>query len=177
MGKRKNRGKLKKNWEEVADYKRFIANSSISPESTVPVKNEMLMSSKEFVDDEDSRSKDLPIKSKPLRYKFFDWIKENVFPVIITTIVVSVSGVAIKHMVDLAVLSQRVEALERQVDSLVDDYVTQEILSLQLDKLAASINSDLTVSTSDIKMKLAEIEAEIEILKNDVEKKHQLGIE
>lgn len=170
MGKRKNRGNLKKNREEVADYKRFLANSSISPESTVPGRNEMLMSSKELAEDEDSSSKDLPIKSKPLRYKFFDWLKENVFPVIITTVVVSVSGVVIKHMVDLAVLSQRVETLEKQVDSLVDDYVTQEILSLQLEKLEASINSDLTVSTSDIKLKLSEIEAEIEILKKDVEK-------
>lgn len=177
MGKRKNRGNLKKNQEEVADYKRFIANSSISPESTVPVRNEMLISSKEFVDDEDSSSKNLPIKSKPLRYKFFDWVKENIFPVIITTAIVSVFGVVIGHMIDLAVLSQRVEALEKQVDSLVDDYVTQEILSLQLKNLEASINSDFTVSTSDIKLKLTEIEAEIKILKNDVEKKHQSGIE
>lgn len=170
MGKRKNKGNFKKNHEEVAEYKRFLANSTISPESTVPLENEMLRSSKELVNEEDSSNQDVPIKPKPARYKFFDWIKDNIFAAIITSIVLAASGLVIRHMVDLAVLNQRVSALEQQVESLVKDSATKEMMSLQLEKLEESINSNFTTSTGDIKIKLSEIEFEIEILRNSIEK-------
>lgn len=160
---RKSKGKrqLKKTPTEVKGYQNFIKESSYSPDSTVPVNNEFLQGSAEWGIHKEELDAPEKIKRTPAKYRFADWIKNNIFPTIITTIVVAIGSAVITHYVNIAVINQKIEHLENQVEQIEDDTVDKELLNSKLSEIESKLDSSYSLTLNDIKWQLKQLEEKI----------------
>lgn len=163
-GKRKG-GNYKKTPKQSQEYNSFIANSTYSPDATMPDANKMLSGTAEIYGQQEAEIERAdPIKKKSLKYRFWDWIKEHIFPTIITTVVIAIGTVLISHMVQIAVIEQKIEYLDEQIDMLSSETVDKEVLELQLDSLKKELESSSSLTLNDIKWQIKMLEEKINSL-------------
>lgn len=163
MGKKKS-GKFKKTQKEAQKYRDFLANSSFSPEDTVPVQNEMLQGSMEYdIEDEKINSSE-KIRKTPFKYRVGDWFKKNIFPTIITTVIIAIGSAVVAHQVNLAVINKQIEYIEKRIEQIDTDFVEKDVLDLELKQIISDIDSSYSLTFNDIKWQLKEIEEKINSL-------------
>lgn len=167
MGKKNRHNKqYKKTPADVKNYQNFINNSTDSPDSTIPVNNEYLQGSAELNSFDEELNTTSNIKKTPLKYRFMDWLKNNIFPTIITTIVIAIATATITHQVNIAVINQKIEYLETQVQQLKDGTVEKELLNSKLSEIEIKIKSSHSLELNDIKWQLKQLEDDVkELLK------------
>ncbi len=161
---KKKKGNFKKTPNQAQEYRDFIINSSYSPEGTVPVSNEMLQGSADRGFDEGKLESSDNIRRTPFRYRVGDWIKKNVFPAIIATILIAIGTAVIMHQVNLAVVNKQIEYIEKQLEQIDNDYVGKEEIQLRINEISSNIDSKLSITLNDIKWQLKEIEKQIDKL-------------
>jgi len=160
---KKHRGQFKKTSDQQQQYKAFIANPSSALEGTIQSTNEMLKGSNEYKDYDNGpiQSND-PIKKTPIRYQIWDWLKKNIIPTIIGTIVVAIGTAVITHAIKIAVINQRIEYLEIQIQTIYSDNVTKEYLSAQLENIKLELSNGFALSEKDFEWRIKNIEQWIE---------------
>lgn len=163
-GKKKG-GNYKKTPKQSHEYNSFIVNSTYSSDATMPDANKMLSGTAEIYGQQEAEIEHTdPIKKKPLKYRFWDWVKEHIFPTIITTLVIAIGSVLIDHMVQMAVIEQKIEYLGEQIDMLSSDTVDKEVLELQLYSLKKEMESSSSLTFNDIKWQIKILEEKINAL-------------
>lgn len=162
---------LKKKTSDAKEYRNFIENSSYSPDSTVPVSNEFLRGSAEWDSHSEELNSSAKIKKTPFKYRFTDWLKNNIFPTIITTVVIAIGTAVIAHQVNIAVINTKIEYIEKEISSLQDNSVDKEILSLKLSEIEAKLDSNHMISLNEIKWQLDELQEQIQDLRSDANEK------
>ncbi len=171
MSRRNRKGALKKSQVQLQRYKNFISSSSYSPEGTIPSSNEMLVGSDEVFSsgyEAEIHAKE-DIKKKPMKYKFSDWIKANVFPTIIVTAVIAIGSVVIAHKVEIAVVVQRIDYIEKRIEMIDDEDVERDYLQLQLDLIRTEMSNNTNNSLTEINWRIREIETRLADLEKDKE--------
>lgn len=159
---RKRKGNYKKTPAQLQTYRDFVANSSVSPPGTVPVNNELLQGSAEYNTDEGKLDSSEKIKPTPLKYKLGDWFKKNVFPTIITTVVVAIGTAVITHQVNIAVINTKIEYIEKRLEQVESNNVEKDALQLKINEIVANLESTYSITFNDIKWQLKEIEKELD---------------
>lgn len=165
MGQNSRRKRqLKKTRTEINSYQNFIKESSYSPDSTIPVNNEFLQGSAEWGIYNEELDAPKKIRKTPAKYRFTDWIKSNVFPTIITTIVIAIGGTVITHYVNIAVINQKIVHLENRVQQIEDSTVDKELLNSKLSEIESKLDSSYSLTLNDIKWQLKQLEEKISSL-------------
>ncbi|MBQ3497652.1 MAG: hypothetical protein IJA87_00845 [Clostridia bacterium] len=164
MSRKRKKGNLKKNNSQLKEYNNFIMNSSFSPNSTIPITNNMLLGTAEFEDDNGELESSKEIKKTPLKYKAIDWLKQNIFPTIITTIVVAIGSTVLAHQISIAVVNEKIDNIKNKIEELEENSVNKEIFSLQLEDIEKNINSSYSITLNDIKWQIKILEEKIEKL-------------
>ena len=161
----KKKGNYKKTPAQLQKYREFISDPSFSPAGTVPVSNEMLQGSADYGYDEGNLESPDNIKRTPLKYRVGDWLKKNIFPAIISAILLAIGTAVISHQVNLAVVNKQIEFIDKRIEQLENDYVGKETLQLRINEIASNIDSTYSITLNDIKWQLKEIEEELDSLK------------
>lgn len=160
--KRHKSGNYKKMPNQTHAYNSFIANSTYSPDATMPDANKMLSGTAEISGrNEDQIDSVDPIKKTPFKYRFLDWVKEHIFPTIMTTVVVAIGSVLISHKVQIAVIDQRIVYLDKQIEMISSETVDKELLELQLEALKKEVDSSSSLALNDIKWQIKILEEKI----------------
>lgn len=161
--KNKKKGSnFKKNPAQVHAYSSFIANSSYSPDATMPDANKMLLGTAEIHGQQEAEiEQNDPIRKKSVKYRIGDWIKEHIFPTIITTIIIAIGTVLISHTIQLAVMEQKIEYLDEQIDALSSEAVDKDELELQLESLKKELENSSALALNDIKWQIKILEDKI----------------
>lgn len=163
--KKKNSGNYKKTPDQAHAYNSFIAKSLYSPDATMPDANKMLSGTAEILGQREAEIDRVdPIKKTPFKYRFWDWVKEHIFPTIITTVVIAIGSVLISHMIQMAVIEQRIDYLDKQIEMISNETVDKELLELQLESLKKEIDSSSSLTLNDIKWKIKILEDKISSL-------------
>jgi len=158
-----HKGQFKKSIAQQQQYKDFIANCSGRYEGTVPSTNDLLVGSDEYKEHIDSPiSAGEEIKRTPIRYQIWDWLKKNIVPTIIGAIVVAIGTTVIAHKVKIAVIQQRIDYLENQIQTMQSDNATKEYLAFQLDSIKMEFSNEIALKGNDIDWRLKNIEQWIE---------------
>lgn len=162
----KRKGTLKKNQNQRQQYKKYVSSLSNSPDSTVPSYNPMLIGSDEI--SADNQDEELhgeeTVKKTPLKYRAIDWLKKNVGVAVVTAIIIGVGTALINHGINLSVLSQRVDYLEKRIENINEEYVEKDYLQIQLELLKSEMQNDKNQSLNDINLKIKEIEIRLNAL-------------
>ncbi len=159
---KKKKGSHKKSTAEYQDYRNFITNSVYSPESTIPVHNEMLQGSSEYSNNDEEINSSDNIKKTPIKYRISDWIRKNVFPTIITTLCIAIGSAVIAHQVNISVINKQIEYIEKKIEQIDSDTVEKEVLDLKLQEIVTEMNSSFSISFNDVKWQLKELEEKID---------------
>ncbi|MBO4818860.1 MAG: hypothetical protein J5528_01865 [Firmicutes bacterium] len=163
MGKNKRKGPLKKTQTELQNYKEFISSSSSSLDSTVPSQNTMLVGSDEVWSN--NRDKELygqeAVKKTPLKYRVLDWIKANLFAAVISAVIIGIATTVITHKVSIAIITQRIEYLDKKIDSIDEENVEKEYLQIQLELIKTEITYDNNSTLNELNWRLKDIEARL----------------
>ena len=168
MSRGKNkRGQFKKTPQESHAYQHFIAESSYNPDATLPVNNSMLVGSSDVGDNFDEIAPSAPIKRTPPKYILLDWLKKNIFPAIITTIVIAIGTAVFTHSISIAVMKEQISSIEKEIATLEETCVSVDTLDLKLKNIKTELDSTTLLSLNDIEWKIKEIEKEIEKLQTD----------
>ena len=166
--KKKKSGNYKKTPDQAHAYNSFIAKSPYSPDATMPDANKMLSGTGEISGQHEAEIDSVdPIKKTPFKYRFWDWVKEHIFPTIITTVVVAIGSVLISHMVQIAVIEQRIDYLDKQIEMISDETVDKELLELQLESLKKEMDSASSLTLNDIKWQIKILEDKINLLQQE----------
>ena len=160
MGKHK-KGNYKKTPAELRAYKNFIDHSTYNPESTIPVQNEMLQGSSEYGRCDGKIDSSNNIKKAPLRYRIGDWLKKNIFPVLISTVLIAIASAVIAHQVNIAVINKQIEYIEKRIEQLDSNSVDREVLDLKLREITTQLDSSYSITFNDIKWELKELEEKV----------------
>ena len=162
---KKKSGNYKKTPDQAHAYNSFIANSPYSPDATMPDTNKMLSGTAEILGQCEAEIVSLePIKKTPLKYRLWDWVKEHIFPTIITTVVIAIGSVLISHMIQMAVIEQRIDYLDKQIETISSETVNKELLELQLESLKKEMESSSSLTLNDIKWQIKILEDKINLL-------------
>lgn len=164
MGKR--RPGVKKTRAEVQQYKDFITKSPYTPEGTTPQTNSMLQGSSEYSDERGSLHGQEDVLKTPLRYRIWDWIRKNLLAEIVITIIVAIGTATISHKVKLAVVEQRLEYVEKQIDLMDEKSVNKDYLESQIELIKTDLIGTNKLNLNDIEWKLRDIEKRIENIEN-----------
>lgn len=162
MAKHKNGGK--KNPQQAHKYREFVANIDSSPEGTTSSTNSMLIGTGDTYVEPANLHEHEEIMKKPFKYRFIDWVKKNLFAEIIVAIVIGIGTITISHMVKIAVLEQRIEYAEKQIERIEDNSVEKDYLTSQLELFKSEIAGDNKLSIKDIDWQLKNIESRLENL-------------
>lgn len=159
MARKKN---FKKTKAEEREYKRFLKSSDYLPGSTITVKNQMLQGS----DDWESNNGDInfedQIRKTPLKYRALDWLKANIFPTVVTTIVIAIGTAVIANHTSIALINQKIDYLEKQIEEIQDNTIDKEVLELKLNEIENKLDSSYGLKLNDIKWKLEQLEDKLE---------------
>ena len=166
---KQHKGNYRKTPAEVQGYRDFVMNSQFSASETVPSQNEMLIGSGEILPEKGELEKQQKVLKTPLKYRILDWLKANVFPVIITTAIIGVASATISHLVKIAVLTQRVDALEKQVQSIDCNYIDKDYLQLQVDNVKLELSGHTDSAISDITWHIKSIENRISSIMESIQ--------
>lgn len=166
--KKQKRGSFKKTPNQTRDYKQFIAKSTYSPDSTVPEANLMLYGTDEISGNPEAEIESAaPVKNTPFKYRFCDWVKEHIFPTIITTVVIAIVTALITQKVQMAVVEQKIEYLDKQIEMISIETVDRELLEAKLDLIKEEMNSSSIISLNDIKWQIKNLEEKITSIQQD----------
>ncbi len=165
--RRKNVVRIK-NAAEQESYRQFLSDSSISPEGTLPVYNKMLQGSAEIPPTASDVDAPKHIVNTPVKYRLLDWLKKNIFPTIIVSILLAIGTTVIAHMVDIAVIKKQIDYIEKKVERLDEDCVDKEKLELQLSELESSVDNKYLLPLSEIKWQLDNLEKELDSLSTSI---------
>lgn len=160
----KRKAPFKKTPQQYRDYQNFIAESSYNPSATLPINNNMLIGSSDMNNNSDDISSTEPVKRTPVKYKAADWIKKNIFPAIMTAIIIAIGSGVINLSINFAVINEQISNLEKQMDKLDSSSVTIEILNSKLEKAKAEFESANLLTAKDLEWEIKEIKDEIEKL-------------
>lgn len=159
---KKRKGNFKKTPAQLQDYREFISNSSTTPSGTVPVTNELLQGSGEYGYDDGKLESTQKVTPVPVKYRIEDWLKKNIFPTIVSTILIAIGTAVIIHQVNLAVVSKQVEYIEKRIEQIEDEYVDKETLQLKLNEVTSHLDASYSLTLNDIKWQLREIESKVD---------------
>lgn len=162
----KKRPGARKTQAEVRQYKDFIAKSSYSPEGTTPQTNSMLQGSGEYSDERGNLHGQEDVLKTPLRYRIWDWIRKNLIAEIIVTVIIAIGTATISHTVKIAVIEQRLEYVEKQIDLIDERAVNKDYLESQVELIKTDLSGTNKLNLNDIEWKLKDIEKRLE----DIEK-------
>lgn len=163
MSRNKRNGPLKKTQSELKQYKESVSSSSYSLDSTVPSQNTMLVGSDEVglnKRDEEIHGQEA-IKKTPLKYRALDWIKANLFAAIISAVIIGMATTVIAHKVSIAIITQRIEYIEKKIESIDEEDVEKEYLQIQLELIKTEITYDNNGTLNELNWRLRDIEARL----------------
>lgn len=159
---RKVKPHLKKNQYEAQNYRHSLKNSSLFTEGTSPIKNEFLTGTGDmgFDEIEETESEEKTVK-KPIRYIISDWLKAHVFDSILATIIVAIGSFALKGTIDIALLKQKVEIIDSQIEAIQESNVQKEMLDSELKNIKSDINNSFLISLNNIKWRVKILEEKV----------------
>ena len=161
---KKKLGKKNNHAQEV--YKKSIKLSMEGRDGTVPLDNDMLKGSDDIYSFKDSElHTKVGVRPKSIKYKLFDWLKRNVLAAIIIAAITGAAGAVITHSIQIAVINQRIDYLEEEVESLKDTTVSKSDLKYELLVFKNNVKDGSDISIDTINKKLTDIEKRIEALK------------
>ena len=162
--KKKSTGVRMKNQAEKASYRQFLSDSSIPTEGTLPVYNKMLQGTAELPNNDSDVDVPKDIINTPVKYRLADWLKKNIFPTIVASILLAIGGAVIAHMVDIAVIKKQIDYIEKKVEQLDENCVDKEKLELKLSELESSVDNKYVLPLNEIRWQLDDIEKELDSL-------------
>ena len=166
--------KSKKTKQQIKAYKRVLNESPVKSQDTTETNvNPALVGSDEYgygKDDINSSSSE-EVAPVPLKLAVKDWIKEHSVEVIITSIIVPFSIWMVTSILNLQgdrrVEEYRLEQIEANIESMDDDFVGKEILSLQLEALEQRIDD---MNIEELEERITLLEKEIAIINSELER-------
>lgn len=160
---RKSKRHLKKTPHEAQNYRISLKSYRLLPEETLPINNEFLTGTGEmsFDEIEETKSEGKTVK-KPIRYIVFDWLKAHVFDSILVTIIVAIGSFAIKGTTEIALLKQKVEIIDSQIEAIQESNVQKEVLDLELKNIKSDLNDSFLIPLNNIKWRVKILEKKIE---------------
>ena len=165
MARHRNGGK--KNQHQAHQYREFVANMDLSPEGTTTSTNSMLVGTCDTNADQERLHGNEEILRTPFKYRFIDWVRKNLFAEIIIAIVLGIGTFTVSHMVKIAVIEQRIEHIEKQLENIDDDYVDKEYVASQLELFRTEITGDNKLSIKEIDWQLKNIENRLDVIEDN----------
>jgi hypothetical protein len=125
---------------------------------------------------QNNNAKESP-KPKKVRYKVTDFFKEHGIEFLIGTVAFSFVCWVIPNMFDLKsdsrlydnslnIIREDIDKIEASMDSINTDYVTKELLKIQLDSVKESITDNANINRLEIENSINLIEKQIEYIQN-----------
>lgn len=159
MARHKNN--VKKTSAQARKYREFVANIDTSPLGTTVSTNSMLVGTEEKIYENDKLPAKEDILKTPLKYRLIDWLKKNVFAEIIVAAVIAIGAVTISHMVKVAVIENRIDYVEKQLEIIEVKSIDRDYFMSQLELLKSEINGENNILIKDIEWQLKDIENRI----------------
>lgn len=176
MAKRNsNLSKLKrKNQAQYSGYRNFLSSPTPHIDDTYPNPNKYLQGTADSIEEEnDSIDNKSKIKPKSLRFRIIDWIRQNVLTTVICSIIVAIGTATLFLWRDSALLEQRVEYIEKQIESIDSNCVDKELLELQLEQIKTEMKSSFAVTNNNLEWRIQNLEELLKELQNDDQPKLQ----
>lgn len=164
--KRKSNGSFKKTSQQAHQYNQQINSSKSSPDGTVPINSDMLSSSRDVYVPNVLEVND-KIQPAPFSLKVKDWIKRNLFASIISAALIAAVGVVVTHSIEIAVIDQKLNMINQQIEKIDSGSVDIETLNLQLENIKSKWEYSYSLDYKDIEWKIKELDEKIARLHDD----------
>lgn len=164
---RKKGTRLKKTPVEAQEYRQFILNSISSSDDTCPPSNKMLTGSDDLGYNDGEVDSVEATKKTPIKYRFIDFIKKNIFPIAITTVVIAIGTATLTNFINIALINQKIEYIERDISELSSNNIDTDTLNLQLENIKKDLDSDYLLKFNDIKWQIQNLEEKVKDIKNE----------
>ena len=169
----KGRHQRKKTKPQVDNYKRVLNDTLVrSEDTTESAVNPALIGSDEVrAGSEDLSYGREAIARVPFRLAAKDWFRQNVIEIVVISILFPLFIWMIASIIDLQsdrkLEEYRITQVEQRLDSIDDDYVGKEMLSLQVESLKTEIDS---ISSIEVDRRIELLEKQINLLEKEIEK-------
>lgn len=170
----KGKNSRRKTKPQVNNYRRILNENPIQHgDTTDSGVNPTLVGSDEI----SIRGEDVGLNQKgkiarvPLKYAIKDYFKKNGIEIIVTLLVVPLlvwmGGSIIALQSDKKLEEYRISQVEARLNSMEGNYVSKDLLSLQVESLKSEIGN---ISTAEVDKRIELLEKQINILEKEVEK-------